>query len=375
MSRALGLAVLAKDYRGDRIPVMEHLSPLSREAIRHFSGIDPIVERNRVSEAFRKIADIFEVDMVWGGGLPGGGEVYDWSDGSAKTDCSGAKVAQWGIFGAVHQEDGRHLSNIPMPKSADEALEFDIAQYCPGTIDDYVKLLQNQYDEMSAKAGGDFLPLPQFYTTCFHWPLGIFGFQMLCEIGMQEDRFDKLMERFVKESIRVTTAWSRVKGLKAMILHDDLTISQGPIFHPDWYRRHIFVHYPAIFKPLIDAGISIIFTSDGDCTAFVDDIFAAGAEGLNFEHYVDMEYIVGRHPDKILIGNLDSHTLAAGPVEKIESEVRRCIEIGSRAPRFVLNPGGALTHDIPVSHLEYYLNLRKDLCRNVRKGSRVKRAV
>jgi uroporphyrinogen-III decarboxylase len=41
--------------------------------------------------------------------------------------------------------------------------------------------------------------------------------------------------------------------------------------------------------------------------------------------------------------------------------VRRCLEAGSAAPRFVINVGGQLTHDIPVAHLEYYLAVRKRL--------------
>jgi hypothetical protein len=32
----------------------------------------------------------------------------------------------------------------------------------------------------------------------------------------------------------------------------------------------------------------------------------------------------------------------------------------------VVNVGGGLTHDIPVAHLEYYLELRKNLARNLR---------
>ena len=368
VSEDLGRAVLAPDYSGLRIPVMEHLWGLSREAIQHFTGIDPIAQRQRIREAFLRLIELFEVDLLGGGGIPDeSAEVFDWSDGRTfSVNASGDRVVQWGVFGASAQEDGRHFLHIPRSESVDEALDFQPLDYFPLTVERYRVEFQQSYDKMIADAGGACLPLPHHYTTCFHWPLGVFGFELLCEAGMEEDRFAALIERFVEITVRVTTAWSQVRGLAGFILHDDLTTSAGPIFSPDWYRRHIFPHYPRIFAPLREAGIPIIFTSDGDCTEFADDIFEAGADGLNFEHLVDLGRLVRDHPDKILIGNINSRALAAGPIEQIEHEARQCIEIGSRARRFVVNAGGQLTHDIPIDHLEAYLSVRRRQARETR---------
>ncbi|GAB4343971.1 MAG: hypothetical protein Kow0099_22940 [Candidatus Abyssubacteria bacterium] len=65
MSKTLGLAVLQEDYSDARIPAMEHLMPLSREAIVYFSGMDPVAEPHRVNDAFRIIAEVFEQDLNW----------------------------------------------------------------------------------------------------------------------------------------------------------------------------------------------------------------------------------------------------------------------------------------------------------------------
>lgn len=371
MSKELGLAVLRADYHGTRIPVMEHFSGLSRRAIRHFTGIDPLTEQYRISEAFQRLAEILEVDLLWGGWLPSEGwPVFDWDDGdSVKINSQGQTVVQWGIFHTVHQEDGRHFVHVPKPQTVEEALDFRPLDYFPKSVEEYREQFRAEYAGMLASVGDICYPIPHHYTTCFHWALAIFGFELLCLAGMEDqDRFSRLMARFAEISLRITTAWSRVEGLEAFILHDDLTTAQGPIFSPAWYRRHIFPHYPAIFRPFIDKGVPIIFTSDGNCTAFVDDIFAAGAEGLNFEWLVDIEPLVARYPDKILIGNMNSATIAQGPKEAIEREVRRCMAIGSRARRFVVNVGGGLTHDMPVENLSYYLALRRELARNLRAG-------
>ncbi len=366
--KTFGLSVLDPGYKGAQVPVMEHIWGLSRQTIRHFTGIDPLAERARLNEAFRRIAEVFEIDLLWGGGLPDARtEIFDWDDGQkVKRNKDGGAVVQWGILSAAHQEDGRHFTDVPKPASVEEALAFQPLQYFPKSVAQYRDEFAQSYAEMLASTGATCYPIPHHYTTCFHWPLAIFGFELLCEAGMEEDRFSELMARFVEVSLRVTTAWSQVPGLNGFILHDDLTMSGGPIFAPDWYRRHIFIHYPAIFEPLRRRGIPIIFTSDGNCSAFVDDIFAAGADGLNFEYLVSLERLVRDYPDKILIGNINSATIANGPVAAIEREVRDCLAVGSRARRFVANVGGGLTHNAPIEHLEAYLKLRKQLCRSVR---------
>jgi hypothetical protein len=368
MSKSLGLAVLRDDYDGARVPVMEHFSPLSREALVHFTGIDPVAEPARVPQAFDRMAEILEVDLLWGGPLPTGDRpVYDWSDGETmKRNTDGQSVVQWGIFHTTHAEDGRHYHHIPKPQSVDEALDFQPDQWFTESVDELAARFQVQHDRNLKRNGELCYTLPQHYTTAFHFPLAIFGFELYCMVGMEASRFDDLMARFVAVTQRITTAWSRVEGLRGFICHDDLTMTSGPIFPPQWYRDHIFPHYPRAFAPLKDAGVPIVFTSDGNCGEFADDIFAAGADGLNFEHWVGLERLVGDWPDKILIGNLNSHTLAAGPVDRIEREIRHAMAVGSRARRFVVNVGGQLTHDIPVAHLERYLELRRALARSVR---------
>ena len=344
---------------------MEHLNGLSREAIVHFTGIDVINEPGRINEAFSHLADVFEVDLYWGGGLPGDPHaVMDWSGGEkVKTRDDGMEVVQWGVFGTTHQEGGRHFVHIPKPTTVDEALALRPLELFPDTVAQYRERFTVKYEGMLDNSGDHVLPVPHHYTTCFHWPLAIFGFELLCEVGMEGEPFERLMAEFAEVSRRITTAWSQVPGVHAFICHDDLTITSGPIFPPDWYRQTIFPHYEAIFAPLREAGIPVIFTSDGDCSLFIDDVFAAGADGLNFEYLVDLDAVVDRHPDKILIGNLNSATIAGGSDEQVEAEVRRCIEGGSRAPRFVVNVGGQLTHDIPVEKLDHYLNVRKRLSR------------
>ncbi|MBL4701692.1 MAG: hypothetical protein JKX85_10595 [Phycisphaeraceae bacterium] len=248
MSRKRGEQLMAGKTLDHRLPVMEHLTGMSCEAIVHFTGINPVAQPDRLNEAFGRLADVFEVDLLWGGGLPEVGRaVYDWSDGQiVKLNQKGDQMVQWGVFGAGHQEGGRHFTHIPLPASLDEALNFEPLTYFPKTVEEYRVAFTADYEKMQRSCGDLCLPLPHHYTTAFHWALAIFGFELLCEAGMEEDRFAVLMQKFVDISVRITTAWSQVPGVKGFILHDDLAMTSGPIFAPDWYRRHIFVHTPKI---------------------------------------------------------------------------------------------------------------------------------
>ncbi|MEX0324649.1 MAG: uroporphyrinogen decarboxylase family protein [Puniceicoccaceae bacterium] len=369
MSKLYGIEFLRNRGRkaGGKVPVMEHFRGLSREAVKHFTGADPLLEQDRINEIYLDLGETLDVDLNWGDGFPvSEDETHDWSDGeSVKQSREGHPVVQWGIFHVVAQDDGRHFLHIPLPEDLDEALAFDPLTYFPKTVDDYEAEFRDSYRLMIESTGEVAYPIPHHYTTCFHWPLAIFGFELLCEAGMEEEDFHSLMERFAEVSRRITTAWSRIDGVEGFILHDDLTMTAGPIFHPDWYRKHVFPFYPDIFAPLKEKGIPIIFTSDGNCSQFVDDIFAAGADGLNFEYLVDLESLANRHADKILIGNINNATIAEGPIESIEKEVRHCMEVGRHIPGFVANVGGGLTHQIPIRNLESYLRLRRDLCRSL----------
>ena len=244
----------------ERIPVMEHCNGCSREAVIRLTGCDPLAPSSPgINAIYRKLAEKLEVDLFWGGGPPpDDAETHDWSDGeTVKTTRAGHRAVQWGIFHAGSQEDGRHFLHVPKPASVDEALQFDPRKYFPETVDEYAALFQCEHDKQQTLAGGTGYVIPFLYTTAFHWALAAFGFELLCEVGMEEDDFHALIERFVEISVRITTAWSQVRGLKGFICHDDLTMTSGPIFSPEWYRRHIFPHYPRIFAPLKKAYLKI----------------------------------------------------------------------------------------------------------------------
>ena len=112
-------------------------------------------------------------------------------------------------------------------------------------------------------------------------------------------------------------AWART-SIPAFICHDDMVWSQGAIFRPAWYREHLPLP-PAVVHPA-DAGIQVLFCSDGNFTEFVDDLADAGADGFIFEPLTSLEYIVERYgQSKVIIGNADARILTFGDRDAVRA--------------------------------------------------------
>ena len=60
------------------------------------------------------------------------------------------------------------------------------------------------------------------------------------------------------------------------MIHDDICMEKGPVFHPDWYRKRLFPLYEFILEPIINNKNSkICFVSDGDYTELLPDLVSS----------------------------------------------------------------------------------------------------
>jgi uroporphyrinogen-III decarboxylase len=119
-----------------------------------------------------------------------------------------------------------------------------------------------------------------------------------------------------------------------------------------------------MFSPLIDAGRRVLFTSDGNYTAFIDDIAAAGAHGFVLEPSTDMARIAERYGrTHVIVGNADTRVLLGGSKAAIRAEVERCMAIGKRCPGFFLAVGNHIPPNTPVQSALYYNEVYEALSR------------
>ena len=101
-------------------------------------------------------------------------------------------------------------------------------------------------------------------------------------------------------------------------------------------------------------GLKVIFHSDGDITTLVDDLVAAGIDGLNpLEKAAGMDVYTlrRRHPQLILVGGVDvTHLLREGTPDQVRAETRRMIrELGSDG-RLLIGSTTEVSDHVPLQN-------------------------
>jgi hypothetical protein len=202
------------------------------------------------------------------------------------------------------------------------------------------------------------------YVTCVSGLIDLFGWDMLLTAaGTDPEAFGALTHRYASWVQQYFDAMGNSK-VPVVMVHDDIVWTEGPFIHPDWYRTYVFPNYRKLFRPLIDSGKKILFTSDGNYTAFIDDIVACGVHGLVMEPSTDMKQVAQKYGrTHVFIGNADTRALLLGPREAIRSEVERCMSIGKSCPGFFIAVGNHIPANTPVENCLYYNELYEKLGR------------
>jgi hypothetical protein len=147
-------------------------------------------------------------------------------------------------------------------------------------------------------------------------------------------------------------------GIEAGFLGDDIAFHSGPLLSPAWLRQH----YMPRLKRCIDAwhakGAKVLFHSDGNLNVILDDLVAAGIDGLNpIEVLAGMDVgdLHRRYPQLFLTGGIDvSQLLPFGRPTQVKDAVHRAID--DAEGRIMIGSSTELNHDVPLAN---YLALRE----------------
>ncbi len=140
------------------------------------------------------------------------------------------------------------------------------------------------------------------------------------------------------------------------LCHDDIVWAAGTVFSPEWMRKHVFPRHKRLWAPLLEAGIKVLFCSDGNFDEYIDDIAEAGAQGFIFEPLTDLEYITGKYGQThVIVGNIDSRILQNGTPDQIRADVKRCADLGRDCPGFFFAVGNHIPFVVPIPSVECYL--------------------
>jgi hypothetical protein len=172
--------------------------------------------------------------------------------------------------------------------------------------------------------------------------------------------FPALIGAVLGRRARENARWARLVARKKLcplfFLGEDIAGKNGPLFSPAWLRRHFFPALLVNIMPLKEAGIKVIFHSDGNLMEILDDLLDAGVDGINPiepRAGMDIAELKRRYGDRlILAGNVDcSRVLPFGDVEDVRCAVKECVRAASPGGGHFLGSSGEITPDTPLENV------------------------
>ncbi len=341
MSYEIGMAALNLKMPG-RVARTEYSAEFHWDLVKAVTGIavtpqDSPEKQTYASAAFRKAWDY---DLVWNI------LIHCHELDACRTDMGHAEYASGGT-------DRRDTVYCPF-KEPEEVWNFQPMETY-GLLDQatLIQRFESDYALRCAQTP-DAVNMTGIYITLISGLLEIFGWDMML-LGLSDPHaFGKVADRYAEWIGQYFEALA-ASNVPVVMIHDDIVWSSGPFCAPEWYRQFVFPNYKKLFAPILESGKKLIFTSDGDFSLFIDDIAGCGVHAFVMEPYTDMKYIAEKYGrTHAFIGNVDTRALLSGPKDKIENEVKRCMNIGKNCPGYFMAVGNHIPANTPVENALYY---------------------
>jgi len=335
-----------------RVPRTEYSAAGHWALLRRVTGID--VAHDSPGDVKRRAQRAFVAAWhfdIWWSTLIGRGEF-----GAIRTKMGHCVYADGGVD--FDEERGSFFSE------PEEVLAFDPWEAF-GQIDKLAttKRFEDHY-QASCRSFPDMVHMTGIYVTCVSGLIDLFGWELLLlAAGVDRRAFGDLTNRYASWVLQYHEALADA-DVPVVMSHDDIVWTAGPFLPPEWYRQYVFPNYKRFYRPLIDSGKKILYTSDGNYTEFLDDIAACGVHGFVLEPMTDMAQIAERYGrTHVFIGNADTRVLLLGTKADIRAEVERCMAIGKGCPGFFLAVGNHIPPNTPVDNCLYYNEVYEELSR------------
>ncbi len=342
----------------DRIPHWEHIS--NPDFIRLVSGIDPY-EHPR--QAALRALELLPIDM--GMGVPATDDPIAPlpEDQSSFVGEDGRRRVRWGTNLTGHWAWGEGFTSVEQALAYQPLEHLDLREAEVIARMDYSRSVEDIARDMQ---GG---PLPEpggprathlkggsFYNTLFMWPLLTFGWEIFLELaGGHKDELKRLMADFACLSRKVFQA-AALTDLNYFVCHDDICMARGPVCSPAWLREFIYPYYEEFFGTMGQAGIKVLFMTDGNPDLIVDDVLACGAHGIISEPFGDYEAIARRYPDIFLAGQGDNRILQSNDRDAVEAMTRRMCEVGRMCRGYFMCIGNHIPWNVPAEAVKWYFD-------------------
>lgn len=246
----------------------------------------------------------------------------------------------------------------PEVDSLDKFLE--VVKTLPGYDEQYrdyefdIKVigLQAWFDKQQG-AVGDSTLITGRMGGCFDPSLDRFGYEnFLTALMVEPGAAEACIRHFAAERRLEAEAFVAAGCSEVIWYNDDIAHLGGLLASPELLRKYWLPHVAWALEPLFDAGIFVVYHSDGDLREILDDIAEAGFKGLHPlepKAHMDPADIKPKWGDRfILIGGLcQVSVLPYGSEREVRAEVRRLLDACGPGGGYFIGSSGMCGPDIP----------------------------
>jgi hypothetical protein len=170
--------------------------------------------------------------------------------------------------------------------------------------------------------------------------------------------FSEILEHMTVYGCRWAECLPEDDPFPAVMIGDDLAFKSGTILSPEWMRREYFPRLARLISAIKKRGKRLIFHSDGNINAVVEDLVAAGIDALNpieTASGMNLADLHRRHPNLVLIGGIAvTDVLAIGTAGMVRDAVVRAIE--DTEGRLLAGSDSEIANSVPLAN---FLALRE----------------
>lgn len=225
-------------------------------------------------------------------------------------------------------------------KTAEDVLTVDLTQFAAETVNETMLTEMTALMASNRPRGA---VVPMHYGTLITRCTIEFGWEpFLAAAALNPARFGTVLDAFGAASLAVVTGWARTEGTELIVVHDDIAGTRGLILSPDYLREYCLPWYKRLFEAIHEHGRKVLYISDGNYLPFVDDLLAAGTDGLYIEtsSMRPRELMTRAGRDRIYLVKTNNQNMDVGTPESIRAELEELRDLHHDYPGIIMYRGG-----------------------------------
>ena len=193
--------------------------------------------------------------------------------------------------------------------------------------------------------------------TPYEFMIGMNDFMMM--VYEDRDLVEDILEISTEHYVKMTKALVEA-GVDFIWPADDVAFKTGLFIPPKIMREMWIPRMARIMEPAVNAGVPVMFHSDGKIDDIVEDLIEMGVNCLNpMDPYgIDYREYKKRYGDRLcLSGNVDiEFPLSKGTPEDVDADVKKHMEILKPGYGYVATCSHSIVNYIPHENVIAYIN-------------------